>query len=94
MTGCALPAHARQGRVFSISRWFKAQAGKIFAGQSLTTEDDRRDYGEVRYMTVGLLEQRMVVIIWTHREPAIRVISMRKANDREYAIYSGRLVGH
>lgn len=45
-------------------------------------------------MTIGLLDQRMVVMIWTHREPAIRVISMRKANDREYTIYSGRLVGH
>jgi len=71
-----------------------ARANEVFASPHLTVQDDRRDYGEVRFMTIGLLDQRMVVMIWTHREPAIRVISMRKANDREYTIYSGRLVGH
>jgi uncharacterized DUF497 family protein len=71
-----------------------ARAGEVFAGRHLTIEDDRRDYGEVRFVTIGMLDQRMVVMIWTHREPAIRVISMRKANDREYTIYKGRLVGH
>ncbi|MCZ8180119.1 MAG: BrnT family toxin [Rhizobium sp.] len=71
-----------------------ARANEVFEGPHLTVQDDRRDYGEVRFITIGLLDQRMVVMIWTHREPAIRVISMRKANDREYAIYSGRLLGH
>ncbi len=71
-----------------------ARADEVFEGPNLTVQDDRRDYGEVRFMTIGLLDQRMVVMIWTHREPAIRVISMRKANDREYTLYAGRLVGH
>jgi uncharacterized protein len=71
-----------------------ARAGEVFADRHLTIEDDRRDYGEVRFMTIGMLDQRMVVMIWTHREPAIRVISMRKANDREYTIYKARVVGH
>ncbi|MBC2775385.1 BrnT family toxin [Rhizobium sp. AQ_MP] len=71
-----------------------ARADEVFAGPHLTIQDDRRDYGEVRFMTIGLLDRRMVVMIWTHRDPALRIISMRKANDREYAIYSGRLLGH
>jgi uncharacterized protein len=71
-----------------------ARAGEVFAGRHLTVKDDRRDYGEVRFMTIGLLDQRMVVMIWTHREPVVRVISMRKANDWEYNTYKDRLVGH
>lgn len=29
----------------------------------------------------------MVVIVWTPRDTGRRIVSMRKANDREYAIY-------
>ena len=36
-----------------------------FAGKHFTREDDRKDYGEVRLITAGLLWGRMVVMIWT-----------------------------
>ena len=42
-------------------------------------------------VTVGHLEGRMVVVVWTPRGRARRVISMRKANDREQAHYRERL---
>jgi len=32
---------------------------------------------------IGMLEERMVVILWVHAEDGRRVISMRKANARE-----------
>lgn len=32
-----------------------ARAAEVFAGATLTVEDDRQDYGEVRYITVGFL---------------------------------------
>jgi len=69
-----------------------ADAGQVFDGNSLTVEDDRKDYGERRYITIGFLGKRMVVIVWTRRGKAKRVISMRKANEREQEIYGPRLV--
>ena len=52
--------------------------------------DDRRDYGEPRNITIGFLDARMVVVVWTLRAGAFRIVSMRKANDREQAHYGPR----
>ena len=35
----------------------------VFAGQNYTKIDDRFDYGETRYQTVGILGDRMVLIV-------------------------------
>jgi uncharacterized DUF497 family protein len=67
-----------------------ARAGEVFDGACLTVEDDRVDYGEPRYITIGFLDERMVVLVWTPRGDVHRIISMRKANDREKAIYDPR----
>jgi uncharacterized protein len=66
-------------------------ADQVFAGPTLTIEDDRKDYGETRYITVGFLSGRMVFMAWTERGDAYRIISMRKANDREQEKYGPRL---
>jgi uncharacterized DUF497 family protein len=42
-------------------------AAKVFAGPTATWLDDRFDYGEARYLTVGFLAGRMVLIAWTPR---------------------------
>lgn len=60
-----------------------ALASEIFAGVHVTAEDARFDYGEPRFTTVGVLDGRMVVMVWTPRGEARRIISMRKANERE-----------
>lgn len=62
-----------------------ADAALVLAGQSVTMEDRRFDYGEQRFLTVGFLRQRMVIVAWTQRGAVCRVISMRKANAREIA---------
>ena len=67
-----------------------ARAGEVFAGTTLTVEDDRRDYGEDRFITIGFLDGAMVVLVWTLREDAQRIISMRKANERERTLYGPR----
>lgn len=67
-----------------------ARAGEVLAGATLTAEDDRQDYGENRFITIGFLEARMVVLVWTLRDGAYRIISMRKANDREQSLYGPR----
>ncbi len=65
-----------------------AQAGEVFAGRHYTAPDLREDYAEDRFITVGLLDGRMVVMVWTPRGEARRIVSMRKANDREQARYA------
>ena len=67
-----------------------ARAGEVLAGATLTVEDDRRDYGEDRFITIGFLDGAMVVLVWTPRDGAQRIISMRKANERERALYGPR----
>ncbi|WP_198362754.1 BrnT family toxin [Testudinibacter aquarius] len=60
-----------------------AQAKQVFSGHHFTAEDSRQDYGEIRYITIGMLAERLVVIVWTWRNQKRRIISMRKANERE-----------
>lgn len=67
------------------------RAAEVFAADTLTVEDDRRDYGETCFITIGFLDARMVVLVWTRRASAYRIVSMRKANGREQEIYRPRL---
>ena len=64
-----------------------ADAEHVFAGLTLTFEDDRLDYDEQRWVTMGLLDQKVVVIVHTETEDTIRVISMREANRREEELF-------
>jgi len=56
--------------------------------------DGRRIYSyrsargeEGRVVTVGLLVERFVAVVWTQRGSAIRLISMRRARDEEKRAY-------
>lgn len=63
------------------------RAVEIFEGPNYRFVDDRFDYGEERIVTIGYLDERMMVVVWTPRGAARHVISMRKANDREKVRY-------
>jgi len=67
------------------------RAGEVFAGRHFTAQDLRGDYQEDRYITIGTLDGRMVVMVWTPRGEARRIISLRKANDREQERYAQNL---
>jgi uncharacterized DUF497 family protein len=62
----------------------------VFSGPCVTFQDDRFDYGEKRYITLGSLAGRVVVIAHSPRDEGMRIISMRKANRREQKIYQER----
>ena len=64
-----------------------SRADEVFAGSVLRWADERFDYGETRWITItfGLLDTRFVVLVWTPRGEARRIISMRYANEREIA---------
>jgi uncharacterized DUF497 family protein len=59
------------------------RAKEIFAGYHFTRVDDRFDYGEPRFTTVGWLDSRLVVFVWTPRGAARRIVSMRHCHERE-----------
>jgi len=58
-------------------------APNLFTGPFLTLEDARHDYGEQRLIAFGHVDKRLMVMAFTKRKGVIRIISMRKANERE-----------
>ena len=60
-----------------------AEAAEVFAGPHTILADDRFDYGEPRYISAGYLRGRMVVIVWTPRDDARHIISMRHCHEKE-----------
>ncbi|MFO1033889.1 MAG: BrnT family toxin [Hyphomicrobiales bacterium] len=68
-----------------------ADAIAVIEGPNITIDDDRFEYSEKRMITFGNLANRLVVIVWTQRGGNYRIISMRKANDREQKRFGSRL---
>jgi uncharacterized DUF497 family protein len=68
-----------------------ALAETLFAGSHLTVTDDRFDYGEVRKVALGLINDRLFVCVYADREAERRVVSLRKANQREVKRYGDNL---
>ncbi len=60
-------------------------AAVVFAGVTFEFEDIRKNYGEPRMICYGLLQSRLVVVVYTPRDGIRHVFSMRKANAREKA---------
>jgi len=54
---------------------------------ALTWLDHRKDYGEDRWTALGFLDDRLHALCYLETPDGIRVISLRKANDRERRTY-------
>ena len=64
-----------------------ADAKRVFSGAIFTFADERFNYGEERFITIGMLHGAVVVIAHTESNNEIRIISMRKATQNEQKIY-------
>ena len=62
-------------------------AALVFEGVTMTYEDDRFDYGEQRFVTLGMLKGVLVSIVHTEDDERIHLISLRRATGREARIY-------
>ncbi len=60
---------------------------EVFEGDTVIILDDRFDYGEERFITLGLLQERVVVIVHTETDEMIRIICVRKATKNEETSY-------
>jgi len=69
-----------------------ADASAIFDGPLIARLDTREDYGEDRWQGIGMLQGRVVVIVFTERAPdIIRIISLRKGDRDEQRAYEKAL---
>lgn len=62
----------------------------LFDGPYVEEEDTRHNYGETRFTATGPIAAfggRIFVVVYTWRENVRRIISFRKANDREVRKY-------
>jgi hypothetical protein len=50
--------------------------------------DHRRAYGETRWQALGMIDNRLHMLIYTKRDSRTRVISLRKASREEKAAYA------
>lgn len=66
---------------------FAYVARAFFDPNRLVRADIRRSYGEERYQLMGKIEQRLFVVVYTPRHDVMRIISARKANQREVKQY-------
>jgi uncharacterized DUF497 family protein len=64
-----------------------ADCEAAFDAPMLTREDASQDYGEQRLISLGWLQGRVVVLVWTDREDGPRLISCREANPHEQEAY-------
>lgn len=62
-------------------------ASHIDWSQALVKPDDRNNYAEVREIGYGPIGDRLYCVVFTRRESHLRIISLRKANEREFDRY-------
>jgi len=74
---------AERGLSFDMAAQFDFSTAIIHA-------DTRKDYGETRYIGIGRIGQRLHVVVFTETETGVRVISLRKANEREIEAYDSQ----
>ena len=63
-------------------------AKRIFDNPIVTRRDERKDYKEIRYISIGVIDKiAVIVVVHTNREGRTRLISARPASRRERRIY-------
>jgi uncharacterized protein len=63
------------------------EAGRVFAGRIFREADDRRRYGESRFRVYGMVEGRLLCVVYTMRGDRVRIISARRASRAERRTY-------
>ena len=68
------------------------EAVEIFNKPVLTISDNRKDYGETRKISVGSIQEIVIiVVVHTNRNQKNRIISARTANQKERKKYYAHL---
>ena len=60
---------------------------ELFDSDIVILPDERFDYGENRFIVIGVLKNQVAVVVYTERSDNIRIISARKATKNEQIYY-------
>ena len=71
-------------------------AWEIFESDVLTVLDDREDYGEDRWIGIGVFRgRRILAVVFTERgDDLVHIISVRKATKEEREYYEKEIFGN
>ncbi|MBB5055554.1 hypothetical protein HDF16_000223 [Granulicella aggregans] len=70
-------------------------AAAVFENEMLERIDDREDYGEVRWIALGRIDEEVYRVVYTWRgEDVIRMISAQKASRDEREVYHRATFGN
>ncbi len=64
-----------------------ADVWRVFESERVIFLDDRFDYNELRFVTIGVLRERIVTVVYTENDEITRIISVRKATKNEQRKY-------
>ena len=62
-------------------------AQTIWNGWLVTFQSTQSEHGEIRYLAIGLYQEREIAVVYTHRKDRIRLISARRARKNERETY-------
>lgn len=66
-------------------------AALIFEGEVITGPDDRKDYGELREISVGMVDNECFIVVHTRRGDVVRLITAWKGSRRDRANYQASI---
>ena len=66
------------------------RAAEIFTGRMVEWPDNRKDYGERRIRAVGESSGELLHVVYTRCGDTVRIISARRANQKERALWHSR----
>lgn len=78
---------AKRRRVLTERGLDMARADEVFAAFHLNRRDAAHSDDEHRTISVGALDDQVIIVVWTERPDARRIITMWKANDKERQAY-------
>jgi uncharacterized DUF497 family protein len=68
-------------------------AAQIFDGPVLTRIDDREDYGEIRLISLGMVDEECFIVVHTERNDVVRLITAWKGGRNERSQFEASLAG-
>ena len=77
----AMRNYRKHGVTFALARGVFEDA---FAVEFV---DDRQEYGEDRFVIIGMVDGDTLNVVYTERDDVIRIISARRATKHEEAAY-------
>jgi uncharacterized DUF497 family protein len=81
---------AKSEATFLIRGFDFAYASRVFSGERIETIDAWTDYGEIRIEAIGQVGPDVLTVIYTRRGSMLRIISARRANRKERALWHSR----